>query len=69
MLIYVSHARKFDFKNELYLPLRQSDLNSQYEIVLPHEHSDSPFSSKEFFRDRCDVLVVEASIGATGVGI
>ena len=69
MNIYVAHARKFDFKNELYLPLRQSSLNDEYEILLPHEFSEALFSSKEFFDKECDLLVVEASYGATGVGI
>ncbi|MBW2985833.1 hypothetical protein KY333_00525 [Candidatus Woesearchaeota archaeon] len=37
MKIYVGHAKKFDFKKELYEPLRKSPLNNEHEIVLPHE--------------------------------
>ena len=67
--IYVAHSRGFDFKTDLYAPLRESDLNSQYTIVLPHENSDELFSSKDFFRDECDAIVVEASYPKIGVGI
>jgi hypothetical protein len=49
--------------------LRNSPLNEGYELILPHEHSDELFSSKEFFRDKCDVIVVEASCPKLGVGI
>jgi len=48
MIIYVAHASSFDFKKELYEPLRSSELYKQYEFVLPHLQSNSPFNSKEF---------------------
>jgi hypothetical protein len=67
--VYVAHAKDFDYRNELYLPLRESELNERYKIVLPHEHSDALFSSKEFFRDWCNIFVVEATIPKLGVGI
>ncbi|MBT3324090.1 hypothetical protein HN681_03830 [archaeon] len=67
--IYVAHSKKFDFKTELYSPLRESELNYEHDIILPHEYSDSLFSSKEFFRNECDLLVVEASYPSTGAGI
>jgi hypothetical protein len=67
--VYVSHSRDYDFKTELYDPLRQSSLNGQYKILLPHEKSDDLFSSRDFFRDECDVIVVEASQPKLGVGI
>lgn len=68
MKIYVSHSKKFDYKNELYRPLRQSKLNSDQEIVLPHEASDKPYSSKDFFKT-CHVVIAEVSYPATGLGI
>jgi hypothetical protein len=67
--IYVSHARGWDFKNELYSPLRESFLNEKHEIILPHEHGDGLFSSKEFFQNSCDLLLVEGSRPKLGVGI
>lgn len=46
MTIYVSHSRKFDYQTDLYLPLRNSFLNSKHKIILPHEESEEPFDSK-----------------------
>jgi hypothetical protein len=67
--VYVSHSKDFDFKNELYKVLRESSLNPKYQFFLPHENSDELASSKEFFKNECDVLVVEASYPKIGVGI
>jgi len=67
--VYVSHSKDFDFKNELYLPLRNSHLNNEFEFILPHEQSDTLFSSKDFLKNECDIIVVEASYPKLGVGI
>nr|AIA14292.1 Unknown Function [uncultured bacterium] len=70
MKIYISHSRKFDFQNELYKVLRESELNSNHEFILPHEQSDMPFNTKELFMNKgCDVVVAEVSYPATGQGI
>jgi len=68
MIIYVAHASSFDFKKELYEPLRSSELYKQYEFVLPHLQSNSPFNSKEFLRS-CDLVIAEVSFPSTGMGI
>ena len=68
MKIYVTHSTSFDFQNELYGPLRKSELNMVHEIVLPHEHSSEQFSSKEFMKE-CDVVLAEVSYPSTGQGI
>ena len=68
MKIYVAHSKKLDYKKELYEPLRNSSLNNEHEIILPHEKSDKPFSSKEFFKT-CDVIIAEVSYSGTGLGI
>lgn len=67
MKIFVSHSTKFDFKNELYKPLRESELNSKHEIILPHE-SDTEVSTKDMIRD-CDLFIAEVSYPSTGQGI
>jgi hypothetical protein len=70
MKIYVAHSRGFDFKNELYSPIRQSELSKQNEIILPHEFSNASYSSKELFQNRkIDLLIAEVSYPATGLGI
>lgn len=67
--VYVIHSKDFDFKKELYVPLRKSALNSKFNFVLPHEHSDELFDSKNFFQDKRPIVIVEASFPKIGIGI
>ena len=68
MKIYVTHSSSFDYKNELYKPLRQSDLNDLHEITLPHEDSSNQFNSKEYLK-QCDLVLAEVSYPSVGQGI
>ncbi len=68
MKIYVTHPTNFDFKTELYKPLRDSELNKNHEIILPHETSERLHSTPEFIRD-CDLVLAEVSLPSTGQGI
>lgn len=68
MKIYVAHSSNFDFKTELYAPLRNSDLNKKHEITLPHEDSSEQFDSKNYFKD-CDLVIAEVTYPSTGMGI
>ena len=68
MRIYVAHSKKYDFKNELYLPIRSSSLNSLHDFTLPHEKSDLPFNSRDFI-PTCDLVIAEVSYAGTGIGI
>jgi len=68
MKIYVTHSSSFDYQNELYLPLRKSELNKQHEIILPHEHTTKQFNSKEFIKN-CGLIIAEVSYSSTGQGI
>ena len=65
--IYVAHSKDFDYKNELYAPLRHSSLNSQYKITLPHE-ADEFINTKEIIR-KSNLVVAEVSYPSTGQGI
>lgn len=68
MKIYVSHSKKFDYKNELYKPLRESGF--PVEFILPHETSDEPFDSKSLFENKgCNYILAEVSYPSTGQGI
>ncbi len=70
MRIYVAHSTSFDYKEELYLPIRQSDLNSQHRFILPHEHSNDPYDSKMLISTaQVDLIVAEVSYPSTGLGI
>lgn len=68
MQIYVTHASSFDYQNELYRPLRESELNKKYHIVLPHEYSSKEYDSKTFLK-KCDLVLAEVSYPSTGQGI
>lgn len=69
MEIYVGHSRAFDFKEKLYRPIRESCLNNEHNFVLPHESSDKPSNSKEYFENKCDLFIADVSCPATGLGI
>jgi hypothetical protein len=67
MNIYIAHSRSYDFRNELYIPIRNSILNEKYNFVLPHENSDKLFDSKRFFELDCDILIAEVSYPSLGL--
>jgi hypothetical protein len=67
MQIYVAHSRGFDYKNELYAPIRNSALNSLYTFILPHE-TDMFINSKHIIQNS-DLVIAEVSFPATGQGI
>ncbi len=70
MKIYIGHASKLNFKKELYQPIRESQLNLEHEIILPHEiYSEaSDFVTRDIIKT-CDVMIAEVSFPATGLGI
>ena len=67
MKIYFGHSKGFDFKNELYKPIRESELNNKYQILFPHE-TDEFFNSKERIKNS-DLMIAEVTYPATGLGI
>ncbi len=69
MKIYVAHSAGFDYKNELYLPIRQSHLNALHEFILPHELSGEQFDSRALFSKGIDLVIAEVSYPSTGLGI
>jgi hypothetical protein len=70
MKIYVGHSSGYDYQNELYKPIRASQLNNEYTFLLPHEKSTELFPSLEFFRTKqIDLFIAEVSYPSTGLGI
>ncbi len=67
MKIFVAHSSNFDFKNELYLPLRKSELNKKHQIFLPQENGKETIT-KEMIKNT-DVIIAEVSYASTGQGI
>lgn len=67
MNIYVVHSSAFDFQNELYIPIRSSELNNLHQFVLPHEDGQTVNSNK--FIEDADLILAEVSYPSTGEGI
>lgn len=67
MKIFVAHSSNFDFKNELYLPLRNSPLNNIHEFKLPQENVYEEIT-KEIIKES-DLVLAEVSYPSTGQGI
>ena len=69
MNIYIGHSRNMDFKNGLYKTIRESKLNEEHNIILPHENSDEPYNSKEFLSTTCDLVIADVSDISLGLGV
>lgn len=68
MRIYIAHSREFDFKNELYVPIRTDEELKGYEIILPHEISNGSSNTRDFYKN-IDLIIAECSYPSTGLGI
>jgi len=69
MKIYLSHARKINFVDNLYNPIKNSDTLNKYQFIFPHENGQT-INSEELFRNKkCDLVVAEVSVPSTGQGI
>jgi hypothetical protein len=65
--VYVAHSKKIDYNNELYLPITNSELMSNYDFIFPHNTTET-FYSKEIIKT-CEYMVAEISKGSMGLGI
>ncbi len=68
MKIYVCHSSAFDYKNELYNPLRKFVLNKNHKLIFPHR-IDNKFVNSEDIISKCDLVISETSYPSTGMGI
>ena len=67
MRLYLTHSSGYDYKNELYEPLKQT-LGKEYDIFLPHEKHSEGVNSKNIISE-CDIILAEVSQPSTGQGI
>ena len=67
MKIFLAHASSFDFKDKLYKPLRESELNNLHEIFLPQE-TDKEVITKDII-GTCGLVIADVSHPSTGMGI
>jgi hypothetical protein len=68
MNIYVSHSGAYDYENELYKPIKESELSRLHHFFLPHEPENIDIDAKVELR-QTDVLIAESSLPSTGQGI
>lgn len=68
MKIYISHSGNYDYENELYKPLKGSELFKEHDIFLPHEPDNVDTPAQEVLK-QTDLLVAEVSFPSTGQGI
>ncbi len=67
MKIYVAHSSDFDYQNELYVPLKNSEFFKQHEFILPHD--DNNYKHERDFYKSIDLVIAEVSYPSTGLGI
>ena len=68
MNIYISHSGNYDYENELYEPIKESELSASHRFFLPHEPENLDTDAKTEL-EHTDILVAEASYPSTGQGI
>ena len=67
MKIFVSHSKDFDFKSELYEPIKNSALSEKHEFFLPHDEGRNQKTKEEI--KNSDLFVVEISYPSRSSGI
>ena len=67
MKIYVAHSRDFDYQNEIYVPLKNSEIFKQHEFILPHDGGN--YKHKRDFYKSIDLVIAKVSYPSTGLGI
>ena len=66
MKIYITHSSSFDYQNELYNVLKNSELYSTHEFYFPHDGEVK--NTKEEIKNS-DVILAHVSDPSTGQGI
>ena len=69
MHIRIGHSTAFDFKTELYAPLRAMALPPDVVLSRPHETTDAGSCTLSFFEDGCALFIAEVSYASTGLGM
>lgn len=68
MNIYISHSGAYDYENDLYKPIKESELAKTHHFFLPHEPENLDTDAKAELK-HTDILVAESSLPSTGQGI
>jgi hypothetical protein len=68
MKILIAHASNYDYRTELYEPLKQSVVAQEHTIIFPHDQEDVEIDTNSHIPDT-DLLIAEVSHPSTGAGI
>ena len=68
MKILIAHSSGFDYRTELYEPLKNSSLVSEHQVIFPHDPENAEIPTKEQLKD-ADLMIAEVSYPSTGEGI
>lgn len=66
MQIYLIHAGNFDYINELYNPIKTSELYKKHQLIFPHETTEK---NSKIIIQQSDLVLAEVSYPSTGSGI
>ena len=66
--IYLAHSSKFDFKNELYKPIKDSNLGEKYDFIYLLDNPDFLPNTKNLIKSY-SLVIAEISYPSTGAGI
>ena len=67
MKIYISDSSKYDYKNKIYNPIKQSNLVRENTLFFPHD-DNKIVNTKEMIANY-DLVIAEVTLPATGQGI
>ena len=68
MNIYISHSGAYDYENDIYAPIKTSELAKTHSFFLPHEPDNLNVDAVDQLK-QTDVLIAEVSLPSTGQGI
>lgn len=68
MKIYISHSSNYDYINEIYKPIIESNISKNNNFFFPHENKDKVINTKEIISSY-DLVIAEVSFPSTGQGI
>ena len=68
MKIYVSHSSSYDYINEIYNPIINSDISKTNTFFIPHENKNKITNTKDIIASY-DLVIAEVSLPSTGQGI
>ena len=68
MRVYFAHSKEFDFINEYYKPIKDSENLKNLALLFPHKISDESRNGRDFYKS-IDLIIAEVSYPAIGLGI